>query len=59
MLGDMFPQQIRGSGLAVAGVAPGLAGGYGLYALAAALLVVFVRRHAQETRGNELQEMEG
>lgn len=77
MLGEMFPNQIRGSGLAVAGAAQwvsnftitvtfpmlltsiGLAGAYGLYALAAALSVIFVLRYVQETRGKELEEMEG
>lgn len=77
MLGEMFPNQIRGSGLAVAGAAQwisnfaitvsfpmlltsiGLSGAYGLYALAAALSVVFVLRCVHETRGKELEEMEG
>ncbi|RDI98915.1 MFS transporter [Dyella solisilvae] len=77
MLGEMFPNQIRGSALAVAGAAQwtsnfaitvtfpilltsiGLAGAYGLYALAAALSVVFVLRYVHETRGKELEQMEG
>ena len=77
MLGEMFPNQIRGSGLAVAGAAQwtsnflitvtfpilltgiGLAGAYGLYAAAAALSIVFVRRCVHETRGKELEQMEG
>ncbi|WP_250626476.1 sugar porter family MFS transporter [Pinirhizobacter soli] len=77
MLGEMFPNQIRGSSLAVAGAAQwisnfaitvsfpilltgiGLAGTYGLYAAAAALSVVFVLRCVRETRGKELEEMEG
>jgi len=77
MLGEMFPNQIRGSCLAVAGAAQwisnfaitisfpmllagiGLAGAYGLYAAAAALSVVFVLGWVRETRGKELEEMEG
>lgn len=77
MLGEMFPNQIRGSGLAVAGAAQwtsnflitatfpsllaniGLAGAYGLYAAAAALSVFFVLRGVHETRGKELEQMEG
>ncbi|RPD87819.1 sugar porter family MFS transporter [Luteimonas sp. 100069] len=77
MLGEMFPNQIRGSGLAVAGLFQwganflitwtfpmllagiGLAGAYGLYAFAAALSVVFVLRYVHETRGRELEDMEG
>jgi MFS transporter, SP family, sugar:H+ symporter len=77
MLGEMFPNQIRGSGLAVAGAAQwtsnflitvtfpmlltgiGLAGAYGLYAAAAALSMVFVLKCVHETRGKELEQMEG
>ena len=77
MLGEMFPNQIRGSALAVAGAAQwtsnfaitvsfpilltsiGLAGAYGLYALAAAASVFFVLRYVRETRGKELEQMEG
>jgi MFS transporter, SP family, sugar:H+ symporter len=77
MLGEMFPNQIRGSGLAVAGAAQwtsnflitatfptllasiGLAGAYGLYTAAAALSVFFVLRYVHETRGKELEQMEG
>ncbi|WP_243040430.1 sugar porter family MFS transporter [Dyella sedimenti] len=77
MLGEMFPNQIRGSGLAVAGAAQwtsnfaitvtfpillasiGLAGAYGLYAAAAAVSIVFVLRCVHETRGKELEQMEG
>jgi MFS transporter, SP family, sugar:H+ symporter len=77
MLGEMFPNQIRGSGLAVAGAAQwtsnfaitvtfpillasiGLAGAYGLYAAAAVVSVWFVRRCVHETRGKELEQMEG
>ncbi|MGM8225981.1 sugar porter family MFS transporter [Cellvibrio sp. ARAG 10.3] len=78
MLGEMFPNQIRGSGLAVAGFAQwaanfvitltfpillasflGLAGTYSIYALFSALSVVFVLRYVNETKGKELEQMEG
>lgn len=77
MLGEMFPNQIRGSGLAISGLAQwgsnfgitvtfpillvsiGLMGAYSLYALAAVVSVFFVIRHVHETRGLELEEMEG
>jgi sugar porter (SP) family MFS transporter len=77
MLGEMFPNQIRGSGLAVAGAAQwtsnflitvtfpmllasiGLAGAYGLYTLAAVISIYFVLRYVNETRGKELEQMEG
>jgi SP family sugar:H+ symporter-like MFS transporter len=77
MMGEMFPNQIRGSGLAVAGAAQwtanflitvtfpmllasiGLAGAYGLYTLAAVISIFFVVRYVQETRGKELEQMEG
>lgn len=77
MLGEMFPNQIRGSALAVAGFVQwgsnflitwsfpillasiGLAGAYGLYTLGAALSVIFVLKFVRETKGRELEEMEG
>jgi SP family sugar:H+ symporter-like MFS transporter len=77
MLGEMFPNQIRGSGLAVSGLAQwgsnfgitmtfpillasiGLAGAYGFYTLCAALSVLFVIRMVHETRGTELEDMQG
>jgi len=77
MLGEMFPNQIRGSGLAVSGFAqwianfgisvsfPALAAGvglpvtYGFYALSALVSFFFVRALVHETRGRELEEMEG
>jgi SP family sugar:H+ symporter-like MFS transporter len=77
MLGEMFPNQIRGSALAVAGffqwmsnflitltfpillVSIGLAGAYGLYTLCAAVSIVFVLKFVKETKGKELEEMEG
>jgi len=77
MLGEMFPNQIRGSGLAVAGffqwtsnfaitmtfpimlTSVGLAAAYGFYALCAAISVVFVMKLVHETKGKELEQMEG
>ncbi|HEY5803778.1 MAG TPA: sugar porter family MFS transporter [Lysobacter sp.] len=77
MLGEMFPNQIRGSGLAVAGAAQwtsnftitvtfpillgsiGLAGAYGIYTVAAIISVFFVLRYVYETKGKELEQMEG
>jgi len=77
MLGEMFPNQIRGSALAVAGAAQwtsnfvvtvtfpmllaaaGLAATYGIYLVAAIISVIFVVRHVHETKGKELEEMEG
>jgi SP family sugar:H+ symporter-like MFS transporter len=77
MLGEMFPNQIRGSGLAVAGAAQwssnfaitvtfpillgsiGLAGAYGLYTIAAIISVFFVLMYVNETKGKELEQMEG
>ncbi len=77
MLGEMFPNQIRGSGLAVAGfaqwianaaisvsfpalvVSPGLAVTYTGYAVFAAISFFFVKAMVNETRGRELEDMEG
>ena len=77
MLGEMFPNQIRGTGLAVSGLAQwgsnfaitmtfpimltsiGLAGAYGFYAVCAVLSIVFVVRMVHETRGVELEDMQG
>jgi SP family sugar:H+ symporter-like MFS transporter len=77
MLGEMFPNQIRGSALAVAGAAQwtsnfavtmsfpillasiGLAATYGIYMVAAFLSVFFVLRYVHETKGKELEQMEG
>jgi SP family sugar:H+ symporter-like MFS transporter len=77
MLGEMFPNQIRGSGLAIAGVAQwvtnfiitmtfpillagvGLAGAYGLYSVCAIISVFFVAKFVYETKGKELEEMQG
>lgn len=77
MLGEMFPNQIRGSGLAVSGLfqwsanfaitmtfpimlaGNGLAGAYGFYALSAAVSAVFVFKYVRETKGIELEQMQG
>ncbi len=77
MLGEMFPNQIRGSGLAVSGLAQwgsnflitmtfplllsgiGLAGAYGLYTLGALCSIVFVVKMVHETKGTELEAMQG
>ena len=77
MLGEMFPNQIRGSGLAVSGFAqwianfaisvsfPALASGvglpvtYGFYAASALISFFFVKAMINETRGRELEDMEG
>jgi len=77
MLGEMFPTQIRGSGLAVAGFAQwianfaisvsfptmavslGLSLTYGFYALSALISFFFVRAMVSETRGRELEAMQG
>ena len=77
MLGEMFPNKIRGSGLAVAGLFQwgsnfiitmsfpiflttiGLAGAYGFYALCAIVSVFFVTKFVRETRGIELEDMQG
>ena len=77
MLGEMFPNQIRGSALAVAGAAQwlsnfavssnfpwlaknaGLPATYGLYTGFAVLSWLFVRLHVRETKGVQLEAMEG
>ena len=77
MLGEMFPNQIRGSGLAVSGsfqwianfaitmtfpimlAGVGLAGAYGFYALSAAISALFVFAYVHETKGLELEQMQG
>jgi MFS transporter, SP family, sugar:H+ symporter len=77
MLGEMFPNQMRGSALAVAGTAQwtanfaisssfpwalknlGLSAAYGFYALCALISFVFVLRMVRETKGKELEAMEG
>ncbi len=77
MLGEMFPNQIRGTGLAVSGLAQwgsnfgitisfpimlgsiGLAGAYGFYTVCAIISILFVIRMVHETRGVELEDMQG
>ena len=77
MLGEMFPNQIRGSALAVAGFAQwianfaivvsfpwllqniGLPVTYGFYAASALVSYFLVQRFIVETRGKELEQMQG
>jgi MFS transporter, SP family, sugar:H+ symporter len=76
MLGEMFPNQMRGSALAVAGFAqwianfaisvsfPALAAislpmTYGFYAVSALVSYFLVQKLIHETRGKELEAMEG
>ena len=76
MLGEMFPNQIRGSALAVAGFAQwfanyliaqsfpimaswSLTGAYLFYAVSAAVSFFLVLKMVRETRGKELEQMEG
>lgn len=77
MLGEMFPNQMRGSALAIAGAAQWLANfavsssfpwmakhlglqvTYAGYAICAAISFVFVLRAVRETKGIELEAMEG
>jgi SP family sugar:H+ symporter-like MFS transporter len=77
MLGEMFPNQIRGSALAVAGffqwfsnyliaqsfpvmaVSLGLAASYSFYAVCAVISFFLVQKFIHETKGKELEEMEG
>ena len=79
MLGEMFPNQMRGSALAVCGLAQwganyavvqtfpmmsspdglGLAGTYLLYTISAVISIWLVKKYINETKGKELEEMEG
>ena len=77
MLGEMFPNQIRGSALAVAGFAqwfanylvvqsfPVMAAGprtgvsYSFYAVSAVISFFLVQKFIHETKGKELEEMQG
>ncbi|HEY0044142.1 MAG TPA: sugar porter family MFS transporter [Allosphingosinicella sp.] len=77
MLGEMFPNQIRGSALAVCGffqwfanyliaqtfpimaVGLGLAVSYSFYAVCAVISFFLVQRFIHETKGKELEQMEG
>lgn len=76
-LGEMFPNQMRGAGLAIAGLMQWLANflititfpwmlvnlgldiSYAIYAAFALISVVFVAKMVRETKGLELEEMEG
>jgi SP family sugar:H+ symporter-like MFS transporter len=76
MLGEMFPNQIRGSALAVAGFAQwfanyliaqtfpimagwSLTGSYLFYGISAVISFFLVQKLIHETRGKELEEMQG
>lgn len=77
MLGEMFPNQIRGSALAVCGFVQwfanylvaqsfpilatgiGLAASYSIYAVSAAISFFLVQKFIHETKGRELEEMQG
>lgn len=76
MLGEMFPNQMRGSALAVAGFAQWMANfaisfsfpamakaslpaTYGFYAVSAVISFFLVQKLIHETRGRELEAMEG
>ncbi|QAY77856.1 sugar porter family MFS transporter [Sphingosinicella sp. BN140058] len=76
MLGEMFPNQIRGSALAVCGFAQwfanyliaqtfprmsewSLAGAYTFYACAALISFFLVKKFIHETKGKELEQMQG
>jgi SP family sugar:H+ symporter-like MFS transporter len=76
MLGEMFPNQIRGSALAVAGFAQwfanyliaqsfpimsawSLSGSYLFYAVSAVISFFLVQSLVHETRGKELEHMQG
>jgi MFS transporter, SP family, sugar:H+ symporter len=77
MLGEMFPNQFRGSALAISGVSQwgsnfiitmtfplmltsiGLGSSYGIYTIFALLSFFFVFKFAHETKGIELEKMQG
>lgn len=76
MLGEMFPNQIRGSALAVAGFAQwfanyliaqsfpvmaawSLTGSYVFYGVCAVISFFLVQKYLRETKGKELEEMQG
>ena len=77
MLGEMFPNQIRGSALAVSGFVQwfanfvisfsfpvmaaswGLPASYAFYGVCAAISFFLVKSLVRETRGKELEHMEG
>jgi MFS transporter, SP family, sugar:H+ symporter len=77
MLGEMFPNQIRGSALAVCGFVQwfsnflisfsfpvmaaklGLTISYTFYGVCAVISYFLVQKFVNETRGKELEQMEG
>ncbi|MBB3206173.1 SP family sugar:H+ symporter-like MFS transporter [Rhodopirellula rubra] len=77
LLGEMFPNQLRGSALAVSGISMwganfivtisfplllaniGLGGAYFTYAICAFLSLFLVLRFVSETKGLELEQMQG
>jgi SP family sugar:H+ symporter-like MFS transporter len=76
MLGEMFPNQMRGSALAVCGFAQWIANfaisvsfpamakmslpaTYGFYAVSAVISFFLVQKLIKETRGKELEAMQG
>ncbi|MEM9337866.1 MAG: sugar porter family MFS transporter [Bacteroidota bacterium] len=77
MLGEMFPNQLRGSGLAISGlsqwlsnflitltfpillISSGLAVAYSIYAFCAVISIFFVIKYVKETKGRELEQMDG
>jgi SP family sugar:H+ symporter-like MFS transporter len=77
LLGEMFPNQIRGSAMGISGcmlwvtnfgitmtfpmmlTGIGLGGAYSIYALFAVISFFFVWAFAKETKGRELESMEG
>jgi SP family sugar:H+ symporter-like MFS transporter len=77
MLGEMFPNQLRGSGLAISGLAQwlsnfgitmtfpimlagiGLGGAYGIYTAGAIISIFFILKFVHETKGKELEQMQG
>jgi MFS transporter, SP family, sugar:H+ symporter len=78
MLGEMFPNQIRGSALAIAGLAQwaanflitwtfpmllassiGLTGAYSIYTFFSLFSVLFIIKWIKETKGIELEKMQG
>ncbi|ADE55836.1 sugar porter family MFS transporter [Coraliomargarita akajimensis] len=77
MLGEMFPNQMRGAALATSGLAQwlanfaitmtfpillagvGLGAAYGMYAFFAAISIPFILKFVRETKGKQLEEMEG
>ena len=77
LLGEMFPNQFRGSALGVSGISMwvanfvitmtfpmlltgiGLGGAYSIYAVCALISFFFVLKYVSETKGLELEEMQG